>query len=104
MKKALYILTILIFIGCKSESKKFSEKTIFYPSKEYVEKQNIVEIDLDKTEMNFKKIIHFISKNQIQGKRTLMTIEDHNISRKIIPYVDDGGYRKMFFKLKKIRS
>ena len=84
-----------MFFGCKSESKNFDEKTIFYPSKEYVEKHKILEIDLDKTELNYKSIIHFISKIQIQGKRTLITIEDHNITRKIIPYVDAGGYRKM---------
>ncbi len=85
----------MTFFNCKTELNKSANKTIFYPSKEFFEKQKVVEIDLEKTNMNFKEIIHFIDGNQSQRVRAFVAIKENNITRKIIPFVDNGGYRKM---------
>lgn len=90
MKKILLILIILLIISCQEKTTEIR----FYPTYPVSPQDSIEKMDLDKSNMDFKDITNWISKNQYHDTRSIIEFKDGRILKKIIPYVRGNGLIK----------
>lgn len=78
----LYILIIFyILIGCKSQE----SETKYYPSQNF--NDEIIELDLDTTSLDFREIKGFVTRNIVVDKSVLINIRDGRVLKKIYPRI-----------------
>jgi len=97
LKKAILISFITLFFSCQNKTANIR----YYPSEDYLlSKTDLLKIDLDTVNLNFKETTQKVSKNQYFGGYTLIEIEENEVVKKIIPIYDDVGLYKIKNKLK----
>lgn len=84
-------MTFFSFFCCKNEP----EKILYYPSKDFFESEELVEIDLNNTELNFRGITGLVGKIYKADSIPFIELKDKNTTRKITPFRYDGGMVKL---------
>jgi hypothetical protein len=79
---SLYILIVFyILIGCKKQQ----SETRYYPFQNF--NDEIIELDLDTTSLDFREIKGFVTRNILLDKNVLIEVKDGRILKKIYPRI-----------------
>ena len=80
----------MLILNCKNKVSDIR----YYPNNLIKSTKNIKEIDLDSIPLNFKEITDLVRKTKNEKKNLSIEINDNGITKKIIPYVYNGGLIK----------
>nr|WP_321228963.1 hypothetical protein [uncultured Psychroserpens sp.] len=76
-----FIVTFCILTGCKSQK----NETRYYPFQKL--NDEIIELDLDTTSLDFKEIKSLVTRNVLANKSVLVEIKDGHVLKKIYPRI-----------------
>lgn len=85
MRLILVFLFCLVFFGCKNHKKEVR----YYPSKDLHNESRLVNINLDRRDLNFLEITGMVRQIYREDKIPLIEIIDNGINKRIIPLVFD---------------
>ena len=66
----------------------------YYPTYEISSDNKIEKINLDSTNLNFKRITDWIEKNQYADKTSIIEFEDNQVLKRIRPFIRGNGFIK----------
>ena len=93
LRKAIYISILFVIYGCKSGVE--HQQIAYYPSKsEFTNAQDLVQIDLDTTSLNYWDIFQMTPANDYRKDVPFFEITGSTITKRIVPFLINYPFDK----------